>query len=153
MPCNPLFGKLFVASASCLPLTLTENCCKNMMKNKKILSAIAVAVIVVGGGVWGGREMLYALGNREIYLAAQENGYCHDEACDEGKQVLISMLARETGISADLLPWCMAANAIYTTQVGTLDRLREKFTDWMYKSCGNDDITLEDAVLSLGEPE
>jgi len=117
------------------------------------LFVVAVVIIVITGGLWGGRAMLYALGNREIYLAAQENGYCHDAACEEGQAVLITMLTRETGISADLVPWCMAANAVHTAEFRILDRLREKFADWMYGSCGNDDITLEDAVLSIGEPD
>jgi len=124
-----------------------------MMKSKKWVLAAIIGLILVIGSVWIGQRLLYIIGEREIYLAAQDNDYCADEACHEGMTTLVAMLERETGIAAELVPWCMAANAIYTSQFVVLDRLKEKFADWMYRSCGHDDITVEDAVLSIGEPE
>jgi len=123
-----------------------------MIRSKKILIYAALTLIVLIAGLWGGQYFLYALGEREIYLAAQENGYCEDEACHEGKVMLAAMLMRETGIDAGLISWCMAANLIHTSQFGAFDGLKEKFSGWMYQSCGNDEITIEDGVFSVGEP-
>jgi len=124
-----------------------------MIKNKKILLSIALALMMLVAGLWGGQHLLYAMGEREIYLAAKENHYCDDEDCQEGMDRLVAMLTRETGIAGELVSWCMAANAIYTTQFHFMDRLKDKFADWMYQSCGHDDITAEDIMLSIGEPE
>jgi len=126
---------------------------EKMAKRKKWLLAALIILGIIVGILWGGQRILYAIGEREIYLAAQENDYCHDEGCEEGKAALIVMLERETGLAAELIPWCMAANAIYTTPFIALDRVKERFAHWMYLSCGNDDITIEDVVLSIGESE
>jgi len=124
-----------------------------MVKNKKWVIYAAIGLGVMGAALWGGQYLLYAIGEREIYLAAQENGYCRDDVCQEGMDRVVAMLTGETGIAAELVPWCMAANAIYTTQLGGMDRLKDKFANWMYRSCGHDDMTIEDIVLSIGEPE
>jgi len=126
---------------------------EEMIKNKNWLFAALIGLGIFGSGLWLGNRLLYALGERELYLAAQENDYCQDEACDEGIASLIAMLERETGIAAEHIPWCMAANVVHTVQFIALDHIKEKFANWMYQSCGNDDITIEDAVLSIGEPE
>jgi len=120
---------------------------------KKWILSILLGLAIIAGGLWGGGRLLHAMGEREIYLAAQENAYCHDEACDDGMARLVFLLERETGIKAEFVPWCMAANSIYTTKFIVLDRLKEQFADWMYRSCQNEDLTIEDAVLSIGEPE
>jgi len=124
-----------------------------MINSKKWVIYATIGLVGVGAGLWGGRHLLYDLGEREIYLAARENDYCRDETCQEGMSQLVAMLERETGITAELVPWCMAANVIYTTQLGAMDRLKDKFADWMYQSCGRDDMSIEDIVLSIGEPE
>jgi len=124
-----------------------------MTKSKQWLFFSLLSLGLFIAALWGGQRLLYFIGEREIYLAAQENGYCQDETCQDGIRTLVAMLAHETGIDSDLVSWCMAANAISTTQFGTIEGLKEKFADWMYRSCGNDDITIEDAVLSIGEPE
>jgi len=124
-----------------------------MTKNKKWVIYIAIALIVMMAVFWGGQQLLYHIGKKELYLAAKENNYCQDETCQQGMDQLVAMLAQETGVAAPLVPWCMAANAIHTTPFGPVDRLKDKFADWMYQSCGHDDITVEDVVLSIGEPE
>jgi len=124
-----------------------------MKKNKKWIFLIVLALGLILGGLWAGQRLLYFIGEREIYLAAKENNYCHDETCQEGMSELVAFLEQQTGITAELVPWCMAANAIYTTPFITLNQLKDKFADWMYQSCGHDDVTVEDIVLSIGEPE
>jgi len=118
-------------------------------KKLLIIAIICLALGLIGINL---QSMLNSLGHRELYEIAHDKGYCKSESCEEGIKVATEFLSKKSGISQELVPWCMAANKIHFMNFYLLDPVKNKFTEWMYKRCANSNLTLDDANISIGEP-
>ncbi|WP_297323309.1 hypothetical protein [uncultured Bartonella sp.] len=91
------------------------------------------------------------LGRSELYAFAQDKNYCRTESCDEGIAYVTELLHKQSGIDEKNVPWCMATNRIYYTDLYSLNGLKVKFTNWMYQTCERSELTLDDANIEIGE--
>lgn len=90
------------------------------------------------------------LGRSELYAFAQDKNYCRTENCDEGIAYVTQLLHKQSGIDEKDVPWCMATNRIYYTDLYSLNGLKMKFTNWMYQTCERSELTFEDANIEIG---
>lgn len=125
---------------------------KTIRVSRRKLLTIAIICLGLGVVAINLQSILNSLGHSELYAVAYEKGYCKSDGCAEGIKEATEFLSKKSGISQDLVPWCMAANKINFMNFYVLDPLKNKFTEWMYKRCENTNLTLEDANMSIGEP-
>lgn len=111
---------------------------------------IPSAVIIITG--LGLKPALMALGRHELYSMALEKNYCGSRACDDGMGYVTALLQKQSGLSADVIPWCVAANTVYFADLSFANAIKNRFAEWMYQSCENDNLTLNDANITIGRP-
>lgn len=124
----------------------------NMAKRKYWFLSVPVLIIIIVLLVLGVKPVLTALGKHELYRFAVEKNYCRSESCEDGIAYVTALLQKEYRVQADTVPWCMAANRIYFTDLSFANAIKAKFAEWMYQSCENDNLSLEDANITIGEP-
>lgn len=122
-----------------------------MHKNKWVITFVLLFVIFIGGAL-SFIPLINHIGQNELYAFAQDKNYCRSQNCAEGVAYVTEALHKQSGIPADDVPWCMAANRIYYADFQFLNALKTKFADWMYQSCERGELTLEDANIQIGEP-
>lgn len=124
----------------------------NMANKKYRFLSVPVLIGIIMLLVLGAKPALTALGKHELYRFAVEKNYCRSESCEDGIAYVTALLQKEYRIPADIVPWCMAANRVYFTDLSFANAIKVKFAEWMYQSCENDNLSLEDANITIGEP-
>lgn len=120
------------------------------MHKKKWIVGIVVVVIIAAIPL-SFDSLVNQLGRSELYAFAQDKNYCRTKSCDEGIAYVTELLHKQSGIDEKDVPWCMATNRIYYTDLYSLNGLKVKFTNWMYETCERHELTLDDANIEIGE--
>lgn len=121
------------------------------MRKKKWIVGFILLIIIIAAIPLSFDALINRLGRSELYAFAQDKNYCRTESCNEGVAYVIELLHKQSGIDKKDVPWCMATNRIYYTDLYSLNGLKVKFTNWMYKTCERHDLTLDDANIEIGD--
>jgi|GEM_PF-1679212 len=123
-----------------------------MAKRKCWILSVIILAVIVAVPVFGLKPVLMAIGHRELYKFAMEKNYCGSKTCEDGIAYVTALLQKQFRLPADAVPWCMAANTVYFVDLSFANAVKNKFTEWMYQSCENNNLTLDDADITIGEP-
>ncbi|AQT47096.1 hypothetical protein [Bartonella choladocola] len=119
-----------------------------MKKKKWIIGFIVLVIVAIPLSF---NYLVNQLGRSELYAFAQDKNYCRTPDCEEGIQYVTELLHKQSGIEEKDVPWCMATNRIYYTDLYSLNGLKVKFTNWMYQTCERHELTLDDANIEIGD--
>lgn len=119
------------------------------MRKRNAFIALIVLFGVVITGIFLFVPVVNHIGKMELYNFAKDKNYCRSENCDEGIAYVTELLHKQSGIPSEDVPWCMATNRFYYADLHFLNALKMKFTDWMYKGCERDELTLDDAHIEI----
>lgn len=122
--------------------------CAIMHKKKWVVGFILLILVIVAIPL-SFDTLINRLGRSELYAFAQDKNYCRTESCEEGIAYVTELLHKQSGIDEKDVPWCMATNRIYYTDLYSLNGLKVKFTNWMYETCERHELTLDDANIEL----
>lgn len=122
--------------------------CAIMHKKKWVVGFIVLILVIVAIPL-SFDTLINRLGQSELYAFAQDKNYCRTESCEEGIAYVTELLHKQSGIDEKDVPWCMATNRIYYTDLYSLNGLKVKFTNWMYETCERHELTLDDANIEL----
>lgn len=121
------------------------------MRKKTWIISLIMLLVVVMLGFLSFTPFINYIGKSELYAFAHDKNYCRTDSCDEGIAYVTELLHKQSGISEKDVPWCMATNKIYYTDMRFLNGLKVKFADWMYQTCERSELTLDDANIEIGD--
>ena len=124
---------------------------KCAIMHKKIWIFGLIVLIIIAAIPISFNSLVNWLGKSELYAFAEDKNYCRTESCEEGIAYVTELLHKQSGIDAKDVPWCMATNRIYYTDLYSLNGLKVKFTNWMYETCERHELTLDDANIEIGD--